>query len=306
MLDYVEENLSPELIAELMLFLENNPDLKEELDEFEMHELQPEETFLPSKADLKKSDTLITLDNYEEIIIAEIEGENTAEVSQLLHLFLEKNPDKQSDFIGYQKTKLIASSIFFEDKESLKKREGKVIPLYWWYASAAAVVVILFLFNVFNEKGKSNEHPIATNKNEVILPNHKPEELITPNEKLVENNEVTDFEDKKNSPVEHEQKRIKEKRNHYVQQKIEEKQDVLAVSSNNEQELKKDTVLQVIEEEPIETIQYADNVKITYEDELAVNTTNQQNDEYKTVGQLISQPFKKRFVAIFGSKNSNE
>ena len=37
MLDYVEEKLSPELTNELMLFLENNPEIKMEIEKSEIH-----------------------------------------------------------------------------------------------------------------------------------------------------------------------------------------------------------------------------------------------------------------------------
>ncbi len=53
LLDYVEENLSPELIAELMLFFENNPELKEDLEAFEIHELIAPCVVLKDKSHLK-------------------------------------------------------------------------------------------------------------------------------------------------------------------------------------------------------------------------------------------------------------
>jgi len=77
LLDYVEGNLSPELIAELMLFLEQNPDLKEVLEDFEIHKLEPVEDLGFDKTRLKKETGIITSDNYEDFIIAEVESNRT-------------------------------------------------------------------------------------------------------------------------------------------------------------------------------------------------------------------------------------
>ena len=49
LLDYVEGNLSPEHTAELMLFFENNPELKEDLDDFALLTLDVPETQLKNK-----------------------------------------------------------------------------------------------------------------------------------------------------------------------------------------------------------------------------------------------------------------
>jgi hypothetical protein len=161
LLDYVEENLSPELIAELMLFFENNPELQEDLEAFEIHELIAPSIVLVDKSQLKKDDILITSSNYEEFLIAEIEGLNTPEISIQLNLFLDSNPTLNKEFSAYQKTKLVAPSIIFNEKKSLLQKERKVIPLYWWSSSAAAAIVILVWFNGFNYGTERQYFPVA-------------------------------------------------------------------------------------------------------------------------------------------------
>ena len=302
LLDYVEENLSPELVAELMLFFEKNPDLKEELDEFEIHELVPLEIMLEDKSSLKKENKSVTIDNYEELVIAEIEEENSTIVSENLHSFLAKNPTKQTDFIAYQKTKLEAPVIIFDDKKSLKKKEGKVVPIYWWYASAAAVIIVLFLLNVFTNS-EQEKLPIA-NKEEIILPEFENKEEIIPNEMVVEENDVAVVKEKNSFQYQKPKLIIKKSPNNFVSEK--EKVDDVSLAD------KSDNILiptidsipeEIIKEFPVEEVQYADNVKITYEDEL-VSIVPDSKDEYQTVGQIISQPFKKRFSAIFGSSKT--
>lgn len=165
LLDYVEKNLSPGLIAELMLFFENNPELKEDLADFELYELMPLEIEKLEKSGLKKEIGIVTSTNYEDFIIAEVEGQNTVQNSAALHLFLEQNIEKQGEFIAYQKTRLIAPTIVFKNKNLLKKKSGVIIPMYWWYSSAAAVVIILFSLNSFNSSDQVY-FPIA---NRVII-----------------------------------------------------------------------------------------------------------------------------------------
>jgi len=149
LLDYVEGNLSPEHTAELMLFFENNPELKEDLEEFDLLTLDVPETNLKNKEVLKIDENRITALTFDDYAIAEIEGLNSNEKSEEFAVFLKGNPIYQKEFEVYQKTKLVASTIVFDDKPALK-REQKVIPLYWWVTSAAAVILALFLLNGIN------------------------------------------------------------------------------------------------------------------------------------------------------------
>jgi len=70
-LDYQEGTLATEQVAELMVFLEVYPELKEELEVFELVSVEPDDTVkLGSKNFLKKTDYVstknINSNNYEE------------------------------------------------------------------------------------------------------------------------------------------------------------------------------------------------------------------------------------------------
>jgi hypothetical protein len=292
LLDYIEERLSPELIAELMLFLENNPDLNEGLDAYEMFELEAPSINLENKNKLKKRENFITPINYEEFIIKEIEKENTPEISNLLHLFLEKNPSKQADYIAYKKTKLIAPKVIFNDKKSLKKREGKVIPMYWWYSSAAAVIIILFFLNGLNNGEKQGNNPIATNT-ELIVPVNNDRDVNKVKEKKVEIKQATIIKEKSAS-ISIEEKKVKEKTHEIIPEKKEEISSTLAEIIDVKIDSIQDTLPNKIEEQAIEEIKYADNVKITYEDE--PTNSDASNSTFKTVGQTLTKPFRKKFL----------
>lgn len=143
LLDYVEQNLTAELVAELMLFLEQNPDLKAELEAFgnTSFALEQLETF-EHKADLKQAAV-------EELMIAELEGLNTAQETAQLNEAIKANETYAALFARYQKTILVPEQVVFSDKNSLKHKDTKVVPIYWWVSSAAAVLFVVFTLNPF-------------------------------------------------------------------------------------------------------------------------------------------------------------
>ncbi|MCB0380550.1 MAG: hypothetical protein KDD24_04785, partial [Flavobacteriales bacterium] len=121
LLDYVEQNLSPDMVAELMLFLEQNPAVKAELEVFENVSLNVENNTFNDKQNLKK----IAI---EDLMIAEIEGLNSSQETQELFDVIDEKPAYATLFANYQKTILKPATIIFADKAVLKQKETKVIP----------------------------------------------------------------------------------------------------------------------------------------------------------------------------------
>lgn len=293
LLDYVEENLSPELVAELMLFLENNPTLKGELDGFELHELVPLKITLEDKEALIIENNFVTQNNCEDLIIAEIESENTTEISEELHSFLAHNPEEQADFIAYQNTKLAAPLVIFEDKKPLKRKEGIVIPLYWWYTSAAAVIIILFLFNMFTNT-EQEKLPIA-DKKERVLPEVDNKADIRPNKIVVEGNNVAVVNEKNSIQHQAPIQIIKKSLNNIVPEEM--KQEIVELAGNSDELIMPiiDSIVEEIIELPVEEIKYADNVKITYEDDPVAKASKSKNG-FNSVGQFLTKPLKKKIL----------
>ena len=89
-LDYHEGNLAEDKKQELFLFLNENPDLKNEFESFEMLELPPAVVFYDDKKSLKKE--LITEENYQQYLIAKLEGDITKEEQNELNKFLFQHP----------------------------------------------------------------------------------------------------------------------------------------------------------------------------------------------------------------------
>lgn len=107
-LDYFENQLSAEQVAELFLFLSQHPHLKEEFESFENTVLPAvllEEENLLNKQSLKKYDTVCE-ENINEWLIAQVERELNAQQQQSLDQFLSEYPRYLSDQILIAKTKL--------------------------------------------------------------------------------------------------------------------------------------------------------------------------------------------------------
>lgn len=119
-LDYHEGTLPAEKVAELFLFLEQNPILKEEFDAFENIKLTDDLTdVFPAKDFLKK--TVVDESNVQQFLIAELEGDLNADELKALHDFIAIHKQFETDKLLYAKTKLAHEAEVFPDKELLKK-----------------------------------------------------------------------------------------------------------------------------------------------------------------------------------------
>jgi hypothetical protein len=279
LLDYLEQNLSAEQILELTLFFEIHPELSEDLEAFEIHELIPPKMELMNKTELKNEEELISLFNYEDFLIAEIEALNPAETSKELLLFLKKNPRLYKEYVTYQQTKLLASTVFFEAKETLFKKERKVIPLYWWSSVAAATLVAFFWLQGRNDVV---ENPYISFANmEVALPEIEQKETLKSARIESENKEIT-FAKKHSPPVaialkkkivpSAPEKGLKEKA---LEEPVPNQQDitgVLLAEASIEKKNEEDAISkELIPEDQEDAVLLAENnVVITYEDEVSV------------------------------------
>lgn len=134
-LDYHEGQLSPEMTEEVLMFVDQNPDLKVVFDEFEMVTLVTDPNIVfEKKSSLKKNQVFATSQvnelNYEEYLISETEGILTAEQQAALDEFISINPQFEKDRRLYALTHLpVEDNIVFEAKESLKQKAIPVGPI---------------------------------------------------------------------------------------------------------------------------------------------------------------------------------
>jgi hypothetical protein len=160
-LDYRENNLAPEQVTELFVFLEQNPDLKEEFDSFEDISLVPNKKIrFGAKESLKKNELIATENirntNYDEFLVRELDGDLTEDESIELKAFIELNPKTKLEYNIYRSTFMKPDpSVRFEGKEKLKKTGFFVIyrkEMIYGLSIAASVILLLGIYFGFMNK----------------------------------------------------------------------------------------------------------------------------------------------------------
>ncbi len=149
-LDYHEGNLTPAMVEELLIFVENSPDLKEEFESFEEIIIPVDESVkFDLKKSLKKTSFIntenINEENYEKFFIAFFENDlNENEKEELLD-FIKKNPYLKSEFDFFGKTHLKANEeIIYKNKSLLKKYPFFSRKVIYYSVGIAASLLILF------------------------------------------------------------------------------------------------------------------------------------------------------------------
>lgn len=212
-LDYHEGNLTPQQVADLLLFVEQHSELKREFENFENVMLEDysdysfenkeglkknliidnnnrEEYFIRSvegalnkaeenlltdfikqhpqfstELDLFKktklqADTSVVFENKEQLkdiavtadylLIASVEGLLSNQEISMLHHQADVDAEMKNNLSLYKQTKLVAdNNIVFENKEELKRKERKIIPIYYYVAAAAAILLLFGIFSLF-------------------------------------------------------------------------------------------------------------------------------------------------------------
>ena len=196
LLDSMEGNLSTEDTVALQMFAAQHPHLNIDLHDLELVELDAEEISFNAKENLKKP--LIS----DEQFVAYVENDLNTNEKQNIEQLCASHETLSKELKLYKKSFIIANErIVFENKNSLKKQETKVL---WFYsrevfAAAASIVLILglwFMFRTFNSFDSNlNSEKIKGNmkvktfalKNNSSTPSYTVEKV---KENIVNNNQV--------------------------------------------------------------------------------------------------------------------
>lgn len=130
LVDYLDGKLNPSLTAELLLFLDQNPDIKNDLDGIQDAVLISENTVFPNKSTLKKKSFLKDgIDNeFEYLCIASVEGVLTKSENDSFKNILKADQLKQDQFIVFQKSIVRPNTaITYSAKQDLKRTP--IIPI---------------------------------------------------------------------------------------------------------------------------------------------------------------------------------
>jgi len=145
-IDYIEGNLPESMIDQFLDFLNQNPDLKEELHLFEEINLPEEHVVFQEKKLLHKgaADEKSRLEN---IAIAYLEGDWDADESKTVESYLFTNPEFKREYDLFARTQLKPDfEIKYPEKRKLYRKSGATIVMNW-VARAAAVLVLIWGIN---------------------------------------------------------------------------------------------------------------------------------------------------------------
>lgn len=176
-IDYIDGKLSAEEVAELMLFIAAHPDLKEELNNFELSPVL-EQTNLEeytNKHLLKKRE--FTTEQINNALVAELEGTLDIEYREVFKNLPEEFIKNERKLMAATKMKP-DYSIEFPNKKNLK-RETRIINLFYYYSGAvAACLLIAFgVYSWFINKEAIRNTEFAYTANPTSSSNHLSKEL---------------------------------------------------------------------------------------------------------------------------------
>ncbi len=189
-IDYFDGNLSEAEKDKLLLFLDVNPDLKEEFKDIEKFTLVRPTVSFPEKEKLKipeiKPTRFISKDNYESFFILYHDGELKDDEAKELKQFLDQNHhlSKQLDLFGKIRLKK-DKKITFPNKAALKHRKPATIQISFAVAMAA---MLLIYFGLKFLSPQENRIPVTKQNYRVaaleILPAMTPGMTVSPAEAI--------------------------------------------------------------------------------------------------------------------------
>ncbi len=148
-LDYSEGTLSEKDTNSLLIFLDKNPDLKEELDLFENITLIPDNLDYEEKSELKEiPEKMFDLTQLEYLCVGKKEGDLTKDERNTLDDILDNNFNNEEDeLLTISLSKLKPDkNIRFKPKSSLK-RYPVISVLTQGLSFAAAILAFIFILN---------------------------------------------------------------------------------------------------------------------------------------------------------------
>lgn len=148
---YVDNELGAADRKAVERFVQQNPDLEEELVMLQQSVLRPDDNVVFEQKELlfKGAATAILINelNYEEYFVLYGDDELTNEEKDKVEQFVYKHPQYQAEFELIQQVKLVPDkALTFPDKTYLYRTEeddSRVIAFPWWRLSAAAVALLV-------------------------------------------------------------------------------------------------------------------------------------------------------------------
>lgn len=205
-LDYLEGNLDEHLVDDFIEFLQQNPDLKNELQLFETVTVPVDELKFSAKNKLYRN-KYDQPEIFEQTSIAWLEGDLSLSETTEFMAYIEKNPTSKQELKRYELTRLVPDlSVTFSKKEKLYHQPSIRPIIYWTLRVAAVLLVSITLWNLWpsdivefvdqpaiselKQDNRVAEIP-ESNNNTVIDTDNTKKNLITQVKPVIRRNEIT-------------------------------------------------------------------------------------------------------------------
>jgi hypothetical protein len=191
LIDWLDGNLSHLQIEELMLFLDENPDIKKESEDIISFSLQPSEDTYTGKNNLKKSTSDLEGSQFEYLCVAYLENDISASQEAELSEIINADPDKKKTFELIQKTRIIPTTLSYPYKNQLIKKTAtqRIIRLsVWGLSTAASIALLVATYLLIPQKTEDNNNEVvasvasSSGNNNVTETSSQSKESRLPNE----------------------------------------------------------------------------------------------------------------------------
>jgi len=324
-IDYFDGNLTKSQEEELFLFLENNPKLKTEFDEFENIQLIPEEEAIFDNKNVLRlipENSIFCITENENLCISDIENDITESEKNNLQLRLKNNSELEKDYNLFKQTKLKAdTSIIFKHKNRIKRNVIPMGMIRTAMASAAAILLFALVFTQMYNTDFSNsgtainniDYSFSGSKTAIVFqPNTTEQNTQTQNnynsQKIVnkENNLVNNSETEQDSLQNAGSKQFPE-----INTKV--KQQRIFVSENNSMPIAKVTITKPAVVNTTEKKSIKQQINLWKIAESGVKTWNavtssnaKMNNNYTQEGEIENVSFSYKKLKLSRSFNKNK
>lgn len=324
-IDYFDGSLTKSQEKELFLFLENNPELKNEFDNFENIQLIPQdEATFDNKNILRliPENAMFCITENENLCISDIENDITELEKANFQLRLKNNSDLEKDYNLFKQTKLKAdTSIVFKHKNRIKRNVIPIGMVRTIMASAAAILLFALVFTQINNNDFSNkgaalnniDYGFSESKTAIVFqPNTTEQNLQTQNnfnsQKIVNkhNNLVNNSETEQDSLHNAGFKQFPE-----INTKV--KQRRIFVSENNSMQIAKVTITKSTVTNTTEKKSIKEQINLWKIAESGVKTWNavtssnvKLNNNYTEEGEIENVSFSYKRLKLNKSFNKNK
>lgn len=168
-IDWLDGNLDSNQIEELNIFLDKNPDLREEFRELSPVVIEHSDSQYKNKKSLMRSPADISESQFEYLSVAFLENDLTTEQKTDLIEITELDADKKRSFELIQKTRISPVSLIYAHKSKLLRRTPSQIVIRLSIIGLSAAAVSTFIITTFLNSPREISDSI-NNTASIIIP----------------------------------------------------------------------------------------------------------------------------------------